>query len=529
MMLKALLKVRLAAFGAYFTGASRSRRRQSKVQKIGMLALMLYALAAFGMLFYTSFSAIAGIYAHEGFGWLYFAMYAIMAFALMVFGSVFTAKAQLYEAKDNELLLSMPIAPRAILASRMASLWLLNLIFGLVVAVPAALAWAQAAVLPVLGWVSMVLLLPALDFFSLAVTSLLAWGLSLLASRLRRKSLVTVIGSVVFLGAYFAVVFRMNGYIEQLAQNGAAIAESLAGAKLLVWLGRAMAQGNALALLWSLLALLLPFALMYWVLDHSFIRIVTTKRGAAKIRYEEKTLETSSPDKALVRREFRRLWASPTYLLNAGMGVLFLLVGAAALVIRRAAILDLAVQLPELAASVPVFLLLAICGMLGTTFFTPSSVSLEGKNLWILQSMPVSGCQVLLSKLRMADSLTLPVAAVAGICCASVTDRAPLVMAAGVLFARFVNLLGLREGVLHAKLDWTNEAQAVKQGWATMLTMLLCWGVILATGALWLMWLAELVSAEAFLLGFCAVFFALDALLLRWVKTTGAERFSHLS
>ena len=317
MMLKALLKVRLAAFGAYFTGASRSRRRQSKVQKIGMLAVMLYALAAFGMLFYTSFSAIAGIYAHEGFGWLYFAMYAIMAFALMVFGSVFTAKAQLYEAKDNELLLSMPIAPRAILASRMASLWLLNLIFGLVVTVPAALAWAQAA-LPVLGWVSIVLLLPALDFFSLAVTSLLAWGLSLLASRLRRKSLVTVIGSVVFLGAYFAVVFRMNGYIEQLAQNGAAIAESLAGAKLLVWLGRAMAQGSALALLWSLLALLLPFALMYWVLSRSFIRIVTTKRGAAKIRYEEKPLETSSPDRALVRREFRRLWASPTYLLNSG-------------------------------------------------------------------------------------------------------------------------------------------------------------------------------------------------------------------
>ena len=79
-----------------------------------------------------------------------------------------------------------------------------------------------ASALPVLGWVSIVLLLPALDFFSLAVTSLLAWGLSLLASRLRRKSLVTVIGSVVFLGAYFAVIFRMNGYIEQLAQNGAA-------------------------------------------------------------------------------------------------------------------------------------------------------------------------------------------------------------------------------------------------------------------------------------------------------------------
>ena len=529
MMLKALLKVRLAAFAAYFTGASRSRRRQSKVQKIGMLAVMLYALAAFGMLFYTSFSAIAGVYAQEDFGWLYFAMYAIMAFALMVFGSVFTAKAQLYEAKDNELLLSMPIAPRAILASRMAALWLLNLIFGLVAAIPAALAWAQAAALPVLGWVSMVLLLPALDFFSLAVTSLLAWGLSLLGSRLRHKSLVTVIGSVVFLGAYFAVVFRMNGYIEQLTRSGAAIAGTLAGAKPLVWLGRAMAQGSAAELLWSLLALLLPFALMYWVLSRSFVRIVTTRRGAAKIRYEEKPLEASSPDRALVRREFRRLWASPTYLLNAGIGVLFLLAGAAALVIRRGAILELLAQLPELAASVPVFLMLAICCMLSTAFFTPGAVSLEGKTLWILQTMPVSGCRVLLSKLHMADLVTLPAAVLAGICCASVTDRAPLVMAAGVLFARFVNLLGLREGILHGKLDWTNEAQAVKQSWAAMLTMLLCWGAVLAAGALWLMWLAELVSAEAFLLGFCAVFFALDALLLRWVKTTGAERFSHLS
>ena len=200
-MLKSLLRVRFAALLAAFTGQSRKRGRQTKGKAAGYALLMLYCFCAFVFLFYSSFSQLAEAFFPAGLGWLYFAMFAIMAFALMFIGSVFTAKSQLFEAKDNELLLSMPIAPRAILASRMASLWLLNLIFGLVVAVPAALAWAQAAALPVLGWVSIVLLLPALDFFSLAVTSLLAWGLSLLASRLRRKSLVTVIGSVVFLGA----------------------------------------------------------------------------------------------------------------------------------------------------------------------------------------------------------------------------------------------------------------------------------------------------------------------------------------
>lgn len=54
-MLKTLLRVRLAAFAAYFTGASRSQKKRSGAQKIGMLLLMLYCFAAFGMLFYTSF------------------------------------------------------------------------------------------------------------------------------------------------------------------------------------------------------------------------------------------------------------------------------------------------------------------------------------------------------------------------------------------------------------------------------------------------------------------------------------------
>ena len=196
--------------------------------------------------------------------------------------------------------------------------------------------------------------------------------------------------------------------------------------------------------------------------------------------------------------------------------------------IKRDVILDVLAQMPELASSLPVFLALAIGGMLGMTLFTPSSVSLEGKNLWILQSMPVSGAQVLRAKLRMADLLTLPAAVIASVCCVCVTELSPLILLDSVLFARFANALGLREGIVHAKLDCVNEAQAVKQSWAVMLTMLVCWGVLLAAGAAWLMWLAELVSPEAFLLGFGAVLFLLDTLLLRWLQTAGAERFSRL-
>ena len=230
-----------------------------------------------------------------------------------------------------------------------------------------------------------------------------------------------------------------------------------------------------------------------------------------------------------MQREFRHLGASPTYLLNSGLGLLFLLAAAVLLVIRRAAVQDVIAQLPELSQSVSVFLMLAIGGMAGMTLFTPCAVSLEGKNLWILQSMPVTGQQVLRAKLRMANLLTLPAAVIAGICCAAVTEHWAFVGLASVLFTLFVNLFGLREGLLHAKLDWTNEAQAVKQSLAVMLTMFGAWGAMLALGALWLMLLSEILLPQTYLLCISLAVLALDGWLLHWLKTSGAERFSHLT
>ena len=184
--------------------------------------------------------------------------------------------------------------------------------------------------------------------------------------------------------------------------------------------------------------------------------------------------------------------------------------------------------MPELASSLPVFLALAIGGMLGMTLFTPSSVSLEGKNLWIFAvdaRLRRAGAAGKAPDGRPPDASGRRDC----ICLLRVRDRALAAYPAdSVLFARFANALGLREGIVHAKLDCVNEAQAVKQSWAVMLTMLVCWGVLLAAGAAWLMWLAELVSPEAFLLGFGAVLLFLDTLLLRWLQTAGAERFSRL-
>ena len=161
-MLKSLLRVRFAALLAAFTGQSRKRGRQTKGKAAGYALLMLYCFCAFVFLFYSSFSQLAEAFFPAGLGWLYFAMFAIMAFALMFIGSVFTAKSQLFEAKDNELLLSMPVRPGLILLSRMAAMLAMNFVFELVVALPVFAAWLRFGSPDAAGIAAFVLIVLAL-------------------------------------------------------------------------------------------------------------------------------------------------------------------------------------------------------------------------------------------------------------------------------------------------------------------------------------------------------------------------------
>ena len=133
-MFKTLLKTRLAAFGAYYSGAGRRRggkKQAGSGRKVLYALLFLYCFAAFGGMFFGLFSVLAEAFAGTAYAWLYFVMYAIVSFALMFIGSVFTAKTQLFEARDNELLLAMPVPPRYILGSRMVALAIYNAVFQL--------------------------------------------------------------------------------------------------------------------------------------------------------------------------------------------------------------------------------------------------------------------------------------------------------------------------------------------------------------------------------------------------------------
>ena len=530
-MLKTLIRLRLTALGKGLIGSGLQKKRQSKGKIIGFCLLMLYAFGALCFMFWHYFSSMALPFHSLGLDWLYYALVGVCDFSLMFIGSVFFAKAQLYEAKDNELLLSMPIAPGDILLSRTAMLLGVSFAFGLPAAVPALVIGIRDMGLAGTGLLAFCLLFLLLPLFALALSALFGWVLSVLTARVKHKSLFGTVLCILVIVLYSLLVGKVNTTIMDLAAHADGIARAVGAVAPVYLFGCAIAKGGLGLTLAFVAGFLLSAALVYALLSMTFIRTATARRGFAKTRYVERKSAAASPDTALFRRELARLGSSSAYIMNAGMGIIMLLLGTGALLIKRRAVMELLSSAPEAAPLVPPLLVAALCLFATMNLISAPSVSLEGQNLWIVLSLPVSAWQALRAKLRVHLAVCLPPMLLVGLACLTVFSftllQAVLLLAVPAAMTVFIGLLGLAENLRHPNLDWTNEAQAVKTGFGLLFTMLISWGTV-ALPAVLVLLIGDMACFEPVALGFLGLLVLASLLLRTWLKGRGAELFRSL-
>ena len=542
-MLSALIKSRLAMFLEMFNRKGSTKKQTSKG---GMIALWIFVGVSFLIMFFSVFSGMAMMYFEAGLDWLYFAMFGLLAFAIMFVGSVFMAQTQIFEATDNDLLLSMPIPPRYVLLSRIVSVGVLNVIYEAVIAIPALacfIIWGHVTVLKVLFFL---ILFVAMPFLSLGLTTLFAWLLSALTSRMKRKTLFKMVLSIVLLGAYFVFCFNMSTFMQELVMNGEAVSEALGKVFIVYWFGSAIGNENALHLLFVVLISVGVFAAVYFALSRVFIKLATMNKGAAKLVYTEKKTKNKGADSALLRREFYRFVTSASYMMNQGLGLLFMVGLTVFAFVKRAdglaAVSNVFSGILETDGDFTKYLApllgFALCFMNAMVLISAPSISMEGKNLWIAQSMPVDGSRVIIAKVRLHVLVSLPFIAVseALILIGFPTDILGIIatVASPICTCIFIALLGVKLNMRWPKFDWIDELTVLKQG-TIGIVMAIAFGIVF--GSIILFGVIEVVAFTVLgifihpailMLLYAAVLFAISAAMYSDIKKNGGKKFAAL-
>ena len=339
-MLNVLVKKQLTEiFRSYFYNPKTNKAR-SKGAIAGYIILFVVVMAGVlgGMFTMLSLGLCEPLHT-AGLDWLYFALMGLLATLLGAFGSVFNTYSGLYLAKDNDLLLSMPIPVGTLMAARLLSVYLMGLMYSAVVIVPAVIVYwvvTPVTVGTVCGGVLMALLL---SIFVLTLSCALGWLVAKISLKLKNKSFITVIVSLAFIGGYYFFYFKAQTVIEDLLANAAVYGARIKGAAYPLYLLGRVGAGDGAAMLAVSAAILGLFAALWLLLRRSFLKLATATGRTERRKYRERAAVRRSVSAALLDKELGRFTSSPNYMLNCGMGTLLMPVAAVALLWKRTALL----------------------------------------------------------------------------------------------------------------------------------------------------------------------------------------------
>lgn len=528
-MIKALFKKQMLEVFAWIYRNKKSGKLRTAKGIAGAILGYLMLFGFLGVIFGNIANSMCEVLLNIGMGWLYWCLMGMLALFLGIFGNVFNTYGSLYQAKDNDLLLSMPIPVAHILLTRLLGVYAIGLMYEMIVMIPTMIIWFITAPLSFWGTVNVLLIPLILSMLILAFSAVVGWVVAVVATKTKHKNLIIVVLSLAFIVVYYYLCGKTYSVLQNFLANAGQFEQKTQMVLYPLYHMGLAAEGNMLSMLIFIAIVGLLVAVIGLLLSKNFLKLATRNQGAKKAIYKERVTKSTSVKSALLRKELQRFTGSATYMLNCGLGIILMPISAILLLWNAQTLRQLFVLLS--ADSLSLIAILIVCLMVSMNDMSAPSVSLEGKNLWIAQSLPISGRQVLAAKLKMHLLLTL-VPATALIIVLEWLIQPKLIYAIAlpvitVLFVVLVALIGLFCNLKMPNLHWNNEVIPIKQSAPIMISLLGSWAIVAVMAGIYYL-LHKYVDAMMFIGSVTILLIVADFILLRWLMGKGARSFEQL-
>lgn len=464
----------LGMFGLNEFRYTKDRRKKVRYCLMGLLWLLLVVILAGYVCIMSVGLAAAGL------GRLVPAVLAMGVSLVVLFFTIFKAGAVLFDWKAYEKQIAMPVDVRAIIVSRFLSMYITNMLLGLLVLLPGMAVYGVMERPGISFYLYGIVAGIFLPLLPLTVASVLGALIAGISSRWRYKNLVSIVLTLGLLCVIMAGSMRMNGMEEsELTAMLTQVAELMESQIYgdyppAVWIADAMAGGNLTKLLLFLAVSLGGFLLFLEILQRFYASIcMLLSARETKGNYRMKELREKSVLGTMVERELRHYFSSSIYVVNTLAGEMLMVLLAGAVLFMDMETLEATLGLPGVVQRALPILMGALPVMMP---LTACSISLEGKQWWMLQTLPITRKEMIRSKVAAQLLVALPFYLVSEILLFLAirpgwADGVSLVIVPAV-YIFFGARAGLAVNEMLPLLEWESEVRVVKQGASTMVTML---------------------------------------------------------
>ncbi|MCR1839706.1 permease [Murimonas intestini] len=397
-----------------------------------------------------------------------------------LFFTAIKANGVLFAYKDYDILMALPVKTSTVIASRFLTMYVLNLIFTALVMVPMGISyivWQGPGFLFYPVWIAGLLAAPLVPT---TIATLLGALIILFTSRFKYANILT---TVVSLAAMIAVVlgsFSLGGVSDESIDISAI---KSVGEFMLVQINRIYPLASLFHK--AVVKLDMVSFLIYLVISagwyYLFVKVLSLRYKKmntglmtyhTRSDYKMTSLSAGSPLKALWKKEMKRFFSSTPYILNMGMGIILAVVFSIACLFVGRDQIGTILNMPGI-QDVIGGVLPFVVSMLGCMSCTTSvSLSLEGKSIGILKSLPVSPELVYKSKILMNLTLILPAMLISSACLAICFPQSlpgvVLIFVTPLVYGTFTSIFGMFVNIKMPNYEWTNEISVIKQSMSSM-------------------------------------------------------------
>ena len=460
-------------------------------------------------------------------------MAGLMSVIIVFCTSIYKAQGTLFSSRDYDMLMSLPIKNSVILISKIINLLMFNWMFTAFILVPVGIIYYMRV--PGLSWIYFLILIISIIFIPLIpviVASIIAVIISYFAARFKYKNLVTIIGSIVATLLIMVFSFNTNSLIDSVMKNSASIMDGIGKLYLPIrFFTDALKNTDIVELLKFITISTVPFIVFIAIFSKSFGKINSKlSENYKKSNYKIQSLKSSSVSKALLQNEIRRYVSTPIYILNTGIGMILIVAASIATLFIDGQTLSMYLSIPYVADFMHLNALLIIAFGVGMSCTTTSSISLEGKNLWIKKSLPIRAMDIFKAKITLSLIVTLPLGIIANIIffLGLKFNIVGLLwnLAFTIILSILTSIVGLIINLYLPKFDWASPTVVVKQSSAVLIGMLFAFALIgLPIGAFILF---EIKNMTIFLSIVLSILVVLLIVSYKILATVGVKKFIKL-
>ena len=517
-----------------------SGKKKGKSSIILPLILAGYLMFAIG----SGTGVIFDILSKDNKAHLFLSVLAFSVSLLTFIEGIYKAGPLIFNCKDDDLLLSLPLKRGTIIFIRIFKFYLFEFLYNSLFLLPIMIAYIPFSSGYISYYVTSIIMLIMLPIIPIILSCLVGMVMSSISSRFKHKNLVQTVISMAVLLVVFYFSFNIKGTETYLVNNIASLSDKIgkfyypAGVY-----GKLVSNFNIIDLIIFIIINLVIFGVSIFILSKSYFKInsrlknvSTNKKSSNKeITYNRRTIS-----KSLIKKEIKTFVSIPVFIINSGFALALFIALVVILVFKlddlglmlEKSNLEISLSKDVIMNNLSIVILILIIFTSFMTSITNSVISLEGRNINILKSLPVKVKTILMSKVYACLLITTPILLIGDIVlfirCKTNLIEALLLVILSILMPLVSHFIGLLVNLKHPKLDAENYAEVVKQSTSSFIAVMIGMVLIMFVTGLSI-FLATQLSAMLVLLVLTIAFGLLDLILYLRLVTKGVKNFNKLS